>query len=144
MNARIEPPRIFATRRYRDTRAMIDWLERTFGFERHFVVDGEDGGVAHAQIAFGSAMMMMGDHRDDRFSQQVGAPGADAGGQSVYIAVDDVDALYERARAAGAEIERELAGTDYGSREFGCRDPEGQLWNFGTYWPKAHETPEHG
>ena len=38
-------------------------------------------------------------------------------------------------------IEMELRDTDYGSRDFACRDPEGNLWSFGTYWPKAHEKP---
>jgi uncharacterized glyoxalase superfamily protein PhnB len=139
----IEPPRIYVTRRYRNTRRMIDWLERAFGFQPHYVVDDADGGVAHAQIAFGSSMIMLGDHRDDAFGEAVGAPGDSAGGQSLYIAVDDADALCERARKAGAMIEREPEDTDYGSREFGCRDPEGQFWNFGTYWPKAHEAPEN-
>jgi uncharacterized glyoxalase superfamily protein PhnB len=46
-----------------------------------------------------------------------------------------MDALYTRAKTAGAEIVRELGPTDYGSREFACRDPEGHLWNFGTYDP---------
>jgi uncharacterized glyoxalase superfamily protein PhnB len=46
---------------------------------------------------------------------------------------DDVDALYERAKQAGAEITRELIDTDYGSRDFTARDPEGNLWSFGTY-----------
>ncbi|WP_417515340.1 VOC family protein [Minwuia sp.] len=142
MNQTIEAPRIFVTRRYRNSKAMIDWLEKAFGFARHYVVDDGKGGVAHAQIAFGSAMMMLGDHHDDDFSKSVGAPGENAGGQSIYLAVDDIDALYARAREAGAVIERELEDTDYGSREFGCRDPEGQFWNFGTYWPKVTDTPE--
>jgi uncharacterized glyoxalase superfamily protein PhnB len=58
-----------------------------------------------------------------------------AGGTLVYIAVDDVDPLYERARGAGADIALELTETDYGSRDFTVRDPEGTLWSFGTYRP---------
>lgn len=138
----IEAPRIYATRRYRDTRTMIAWLEEAFGFRAHMVVDDGQGGVAHAQISFGSSMMMLGDHREDEFANAVGNPGEKAGGQSIYIAVDSADEMYERARSGGAEIFRELEDTDYGSREFGCRDPEGQAWNFGTYWPKAHERPD--
>jgi uncharacterized glyoxalase superfamily protein PhnB len=46
---------------------------------------------------------------------------------------DEPDALYERAVAAGAEVLREPADTDYGSREFAVTDPEGNLWSFGTY-----------
>ncbi|TGV78109.1 glyoxalase, partial [Mesorhizobium sp. M00.F.Ca.ET.158.01.1.1] len=40
---------------------------------------------------------------------------------------------------AGATIIQELTNRDYGSREFICRDPEGNVWSFGTYWPKAGE-----
>ena len=58
-----------------------------------------------------------------------------AGGGLVYVAVDDVDSLYERARGAGADVALELMDTDYGSRDFTLRDPEGTLWSFGTYRP---------
>jgi uncharacterized glyoxalase superfamily protein PhnB len=57
--------------------------------------------------------------------------------QSPYVVVSDIDALYERAKAAGAEIVIEIKDQDYGSRDFSCRDPEGHLWNFGTYDPWA-------
>jgi uncharacterized glyoxalase superfamily protein PhnB len=65
--------------------------------------------------------------------------------QSSYIVVADADAMYERARAAGAEIVMEIKDQDYGSRDFGCRDPEGHLWYFGTYdpWAANPPTPDH-
>ena len=50
-----------------------------------------------------------------------------------YVVTDDVDKLHERAVAAGAEIVRAPFDTDYGSRDFTARDPEGNLWAFGTY-----------
>ena len=55
--------------------------------------------------------------------------------QSVYVVVEDTDAHHARAKAAGAEIVRELQETDYGSREYSARDSEGHLWHFGTYRP---------
>ena len=59
--------------------------------------------------------------------------------QSPYIVVPDADAIYAKAKAAGAEIVRAIQDEDYGGRAFSCRDPEGHLWNFGTYDPwKAH------
>lgn len=66
----------------------------------------------------------------------VGAIG-EPGGKSHYIAVEDVNALFARVETSGAKIEQGLTNRDYGSREFICRDPEGNLWCFGTYWPKA-------
>jgi uncharacterized glyoxalase superfamily protein PhnB len=54
---------------------------------------------------------------------------------SLYLVVPDPDAHHDRAKAAGAQIVRELADQDYGSREYRARDPEGNLWSFGTYQP---------
>ena len=51
----------------------------------------------------------------------------------MYVVCDDPDGLFERATAAGAEVVRGLTDQDYGSREFTVRDPEGNLWSFGTY-----------
>jgi uncharacterized glyoxalase superfamily protein PhnB len=55
----------------------------------------------------------------------------------VYVAVDEVDSLHERARDAGAEIVMAPTDQDYGSRDFTARDPEGNLWSFGTHRPGA-------
>jgi uncharacterized glyoxalase superfamily protein PhnB len=139
-NSSIEPPRIFPALRYKDAPAMIDWLEKAFGFERHVVYEGPGGMIAHAQLALGSAMIMLGSARDDEFAAMVGEPGGKSG-QAIYVVVDDADAHFARAKAAGAEIVTGLTDQDYGSRDYICRDPEGYLWCFGTYWPKAHEAP---
>lgn len=57
------------------------------------------------------------------------------GGTLVYLAADDVEELYSRAREAGADVAMEITDTDYGSRDFTLRDPEGNLWSLGTYRP---------
>ena len=49
--------------------------------------------------------------------------------------MDDPDAHHDRAKAAGAEIFRELSDQDYGSRDYAARDPDGNEWYFGTYRP---------
>ena len=134
----IEPPRLYPTFRYRDAARMIDWLVEAFGFSVNARYDNEDGTVAHAELAFGSSLIMLGQTRDDAYGAIVGGP-SDQGGSSLYIAVDDVDAMFERAAKAGATIDEGLTERDYGSREFICRDPEGKVWCFGTYWPKAGE-----
>jgi uncharacterized glyoxalase superfamily protein PhnB len=137
-SATIEPPRIFATFRYANAAAMIDWLVGIFGFTVHAKYM-EGGKVAHAQLAFGSSMIMLGDAKSDAYDRMVGTSG-EPGGKSLYVAIDDPDGLYEKARAAGVRIEEAPTDRDYGSREFICRDLEGNVWCFGTYWPKAHET----
>jgi len=66
-------------------------------------------------------------------------PNALASTLSIYVVVDDPDAHYDHARAAGAQIVHDLADQPYGSREYSARDPEGNLWSFGTYDPYAAE-----
>lgn len=122
---------------YHDGAAAIDWLTRAFGFEARLVVKGEDGCIAHAQLVLGKVMIMLGSSSDSEYSQHVKSP-LDLrryNTQSPYMVVDDPDAIYQRALAAGAEIVVPLKDEDYGGRGFTCRDPEGHLWNFGSYDP---------
>lgn len=134
-----DAPRIFPAFRFRDAGAMIDWLTNVVGFAVNARFETEDGKIGHAELSFGSSMIMLGDDKEDAFHDVVGAPGA-SGGKSLYLAVDDVDALFARVSASGVTIEEGLTDRDYGSREFICRDPEGNVWCFGTYWPKVGET----
>lgn len=131
----IEAPRIYPAMRFADAERMIDWLCRAFGFTVHAKYMAGDK-VGHAELAFGSSIIMCGDIKDDAYDEMVGKPSG-KGGRSLYVAVDDVDVMFRRAREAGAEILREPVDRDYGSREFICRDPEGNVWSFGTYWPKT-------
>lgn len=138
-NARKTRANIVSTLRYRDAAAAVDWLCEAFGFERHLVVPDGDGGVAHAQLVFGNGMVMVGPARDDPFDALVKPPAA-AGGlctQSAYLIVEDADAHHARAVTAGAEVVMPLEDADYGGRGYSCRDPEGNVWNFGTYDPWA-------
>jgi len=130
---------VIPTLRYRDGAAAVDWLCRAFGFERHRVVPDEAGGVVHAQLSFGNGMVMLGTARDDAFDALVKPPG-DVGGvgsQSPYVVVEDADKHHARAVEAGAEIVMPLEDADYGGRGYSCRDPEGHVWNFGSYDPWA-------
>jgi uncharacterized glyoxalase superfamily protein PhnB len=138
----IEAPRLYSTLRCRDAEAMIRWFKEAFGFSER-VVYRRDGVVQHAELAFGSSILMLGQDSADHYGTLAG----DLGGRrtdAVYVAVADPDALHDRAKAAGAKIETELHDTSYGSRDFACRDPEGNLWSFGTYWPKVNEAPLEG
>jgi len=121
---------IFPALRYKNGAAAIEWLGKAFGFEKQRVVPGPAGSVAHAQLSLGAGMIMLGSGKDESGTN----PWATEP-QGVYVRVDDVDAHHARARAAGAQIVRELADTPYGSREYSARDLEGHLWSFGTYDP---------
>ena len=123
--------------RYRDAPAAIEWLCQTFGFEKLLIVPNPDGSIAHSQLRFGNGMIMVGSVRDDEFGQITKQPDeiGRADTQSPYIIVEDADVVYERVKAAGAEIVMEIKDQDHGGRFFSCRDPEGHAWNVGTYDP---------
>lgn len=127
---------VIPTMRYRDAGAAIDWLCRAFGFERHLVVPGENGTVAHAELTYRGGMIMLGSVHDDDFGrlQQPATKGRPVT-QSAYVVVEDADAHYTRAKAAGAEIVMDIEDKGHGGRGYTCRDPQGQLWSFGTFDP---------
>ena len=129
--------KIIPTMRYADAVAAIDWLCRAFGFERRLVVPGKDGTIVHSQLVLDDGMIMVGSVRDDDFGVLQRPPSmlGGIGTQSAYIVVEDADAHYESAVAAGAEIVLDIEDQDHGGRAYTCRDPEGHLWNFGTYDP---------
>ena len=140
---RTTAPNIYPCLGYRDARAAMSWLCEAFGFEQRVVHPGEDREVAHAELSLGPGIVMLGSASEDMAAVDTGA--FTAGGEpdfsripfALYIAVEDVDAHCERARAAGADVVREPTDTDYGSREYACRDLEGNVWSFGTYHPAA-------
>ena len=123
--------------RYRDAPAAIEWLCRTFRFEKHLVVPNEDGTIAHAQLTFGSGMIMLGSANDSEYGRMMKQPDEIGGAetQAPYVIVKEVDAHYARAKAAGAVIVTDIKDEDYGGRGYSCRDSEGHLWNFGSYDP---------
>ena len=94
--------------------------------------------AVNAQLVFGSGMIMLGTARDDEWGgivKTVRAAGAPS--RNVYVVVADCDPHYARAKAAGAEILFGTRDTDYSSREYAERDPEGHIWGFDTYDPWA-------
>ena len=116
-------PDIVPFMRYRDARAAIRRLERTLGFDTVSVFEGDGDTIAHAVLRFGSGAIRLLEPRGDAIAH----PAHTMGLGGLYLVVDDPDALYARAKAAGAEITRELTDQDYGSRESSVRDPEGNV-----------------
>jgi uncharacterized glyoxalase superfamily protein PhnB len=129
MTADVPAPQVWPTLRARDARALIAFLVDAFGFEET-AVHGEGSRVDHAELRWPlGGGIMLGSVRDDAADPWALQPGT----SGVYVVTDDPDALHARAVAAGAQITREPFDTDYGSRDFAARDPEGNLWSFGTY-----------
>jgi uncharacterized glyoxalase superfamily protein PhnB len=128
MSTTAPEPQVWPTLRAYDARGLIRFLVEAFGFEET-VVYGEGDRVDHAQLSWPEGGgIMLGSVRDDGspIPTQPGTFGA-------YVVTARPDELYERARAAGAEIISPPHDTDYGSRDFAARDPEGNRWSFGTY-----------
>ncbi len=128
---------IIPTMRYKDARKAIDWLCEAFGFSKHLVVDGVDDSIAHAQLTYRNGMIMLASSGTGQFDglQKTPAAVGGVGTQSPYIVVPDADAHYAAAVRAGARIVYDIKNEDYGGRGYSCLDPEGHLWNFGTYDP---------
>jgi uncharacterized glyoxalase superfamily protein PhnB len=130
---------VMPTLRYRDAQAAIEWLTKVFGFEKHAVYAGKDGTIGHAELTLGGGMLMLGSVKNDEYGKGFKTPGelGNVETRSSYIVVPDADAVYARAQAAGATFARPLQNTEYGSREFTVKDPEGNSWSVGTYDPWA-------
>ena len=132
--------RIIPSLSYKKAREAIKWLCEAFDFKEDTVYETEDGEVAHAQLTYKGNMIMLGSSDSgSEFSRLVKHP-TEIGGfvtQSSYIIIDDneIEAHYEKAKSTGAEILLELKSEDYGGKNYTCKDPEGHIWNFGSYDP---------
>jgi uncharacterized glyoxalase superfamily protein PhnB len=113
---------------YGDPAKALSFLTEAFGFEEHAVHRGPDGEIAYVELVFGGCAFGFGRTAD-------GDSPFDLGPTAVYVALDDPDAHHAQAVAAGAEIVMELTDQEYGSRDYAARDPEGNVWCFGTYRP---------
>ncbi|WP_432157628.1 MULTISPECIES: VOC family protein [unclassified Streptomyces] len=126
-------PSVYPTVLYRDARAAVRQLTEAFGFTELAVYEGEDGRVAHAELAQGNGAVMIGSKgTGSRFDEAMKGTGP----TGVYVVVDDVDAHHRRAVRHGAEVLMEPTDQDYGSRDYMARDLEGNVWSFGTYAPE--------
>lgn len=130
------PPTIWPVLTYRDAPGAIRFLADAFGFEQAAVYTRDDDPtvVEHAELRWplGGGVMLGTAGKDD------GPFGSRAtGNDCVYVVCDEPDLLLRRAVAAGADLVRDIADEDYGSRGFTVADPEGNLWSFGTYRGEA-------
>jgi uncharacterized glyoxalase superfamily protein PhnB len=125
---------------YTDADAAVSWLVRAFGFKEHAVYRNAEGKIVHAELTLGAAMIMISPDGAGEFGKAVMTMPERAGGrctQTIYGVVEDVDAHYERAVAAGAVTIIAPRDESYGGRGYSVRDPEGHAWSFGSYDPWA-------
>lgn len=129
---------IFPILRYNDARGAIQWLSAAFGFVELFSVPASGPIVRHAQLKLGTNIIMLGSVRPNEGMASPQTLGTAT--QALCVYVDDLDAHFERARLAGAEILSAPTGTDFGLRDYHVRDVEGHHWTFGTYLPTVDES----
>jgi uncharacterized glyoxalase superfamily protein PhnB len=123
---------------------MIDWLCEVFGFQKQAVHAGAGETVMHAQLIFGGGMIMIGSVRSHTLASKLMRQPDEIGGaetQAPYLIAPDIDAIYARAKAAGAKIASALEEKDYGGKGFTCADPEGHVRHVGTYDPWQPQMP---
>ena len=125
---------------YRRAPEAIEWICRVFGFKKHAVYPGEDHTIAHSELTLDGGMVMVASWVEGHaYNQVIRMPDQIGGAETVTVnlTVKDADEAYRRVKAEGGEIVFDIEDKDYGGRGFTCRDPEGHIWNVGTYDPWA-------
>jgi uncharacterized glyoxalase superfamily protein PhnB len=115
---------------YEDIEAGHDFLVRVFGFTSGGLHRQDDGTVVHGEVRSGDAAIWL--HRVTTEHQMASPLGATQSHGGLVVMVPDVDAHYERTKAAGAGIDRKPTNMEYGLREYGARDPENHRWWFSS------------
>ncbi len=133
-------PRITPHLFYDDVAAAIDWLVKAFGFEIRLRMTDKAGVVVHGEVELKDSLVMLGLAAEVEAWESPRTLGGRVS-QRLYVFVDDVDAHYERALSAGAEIIREPADQYWGDRVYECIDPEGHRWKFAQHlWDVDNRT----
>ncbi|MGO9012230.1 MAG: VOC family protein [Bryobacteraceae bacterium] len=114
---------------YQNVAGALEWLTKAFGFAEHYRYGEPGGRVNGAQMHLGDAWIMLNRARPGCASPAQ----AGCGTQSLTVFVDDVDAHFERAKAAGARIVEDLHETEYGEWQYGVEDLEGHHWLFSRH-----------
>jgi PhnB protein len=106
-----------------DAGTLMQFVKDAFGATELGRMNGPDGRIAHAEAKIGTGRVMMGSSP---------TPGSETKAM-LHLYVEDCDAMFHRAVAAGATIEREPATQFYGDRSGGVRDPFGNFWYISTH-----------
>jgi uncharacterized glyoxalase superfamily protein PhnB len=126
---------IFPSLKYDNAPRAIEFLCDVFGFEKYAVFPGAGRTNAHAQLKLGAKFIMAGATTTD--APPISTPralGGALGGIFVLLETDaDVDAHFERSRAAGATILSEPGSGSFGGRSYSVSDTEGYIWTFSSF-----------
>ncbi|MEM0517576.1 MULTISPECIES: VOC family protein [Aequorivita] len=123
---------------YSDVNTAVSFIKTAFGFKEHKVYKNDSGNIVHAQLILGNALIMVNPFNPyTAFGKMLNLPKNLNGynTQTPYFVIENIDAHYKNAIANGAEIIIEIKDESYGGRGYSCKDPEGNIWNFGSYNP---------
>jgi PhnB protein len=114
-----------------DAARAIDYYTRAFGAEEVVRMDAPGGTIGHAELAVGDSRIML----SDPFPQGSTRPPKELGGTSasVFMYVEDVDAVVKQAVDAGATVTMEVADQFWGDRFGTITDPFGHVWSIATH-----------
>jgi uncharacterized glyoxalase superfamily protein PhnB len=117
----------------RDTGAALDFYQRAFGFTKKMAMNGPDGRIMHAEVAWQDIVIMLSPESSP--GQTCKAPisaGIQQMPMNLYVYCEDVDALFARATAAGAKVVVPPNDAFWGDRFCQVVDPDGYAWCFAT------------
>ncbi len=118
--------------------AAIDFYKKAFGATELFRMPDPSGkGIAHAEIKIGDSPIMLADEQPQMYRSPQALGGTPV---SLMLYVDDVDAVFPRAVAAGAQVVKPVEDQFYGDRSGTLHDPFGHLWTIATH--KKDVSPE--
>jgi uncharacterized glyoxalase superfamily protein PhnB len=115
----------------KDADGALAFYQKAFGFEKKMSMAGSDGKTAHAEVSWRGQVVMFGPESLQNPCKSPATLGIRPP-SGLYIYVDDVDALFKRATAAGAKVDKAPADMFWGDRVCGLIDPDGHIWSFGT------------
>jgi PhnB protein len=115
----------------KDAATAIDFYKKAFGAEELMRMPTPDGRVAHAEIQIGDCRLMMADEFPEMGAKSPTTLGGTPFGLMLYVS--DSDAVFHRAVAAGATVERPIIDQFYGDRSGTVVDPSGHKWTIGTH-----------
>jgi uncharacterized glyoxalase superfamily protein PhnB len=115
---------------YADVQRAAQFMQDAFGFRLVFTSPDPNGGLAHAQLAHATGLIMAGHAGEGGLGMVKRADALGALHAGVYVFVDDVDAHCARAKSAGARVLEAPTDRPWGDRMYCALDPEGQFWMF--------------
>jgi len=125
------PQRVIPMLVYRDAPAAIEFLCKAFGFAEQYRLNMDDGRVGHAELEYcGNVVTLASVYEELGYASPQETAGIHC---SLLFYVDDVDAHYRHALAAGATVIGEPMDQSYGDRSYRALDPEGGRWVFATH-----------